>query len=74
MAIRENKASALRLPLITGADDNGDNIIMNKTIKGFDPELSDDDMQSIGSKVGALYKYGFDNVLRVDSYVLKAAA
>ncbi|MGM9539531.1 DUF1659 domain-containing protein [Anaerovibrio sp.] len=74
MAIRENKTSTLKLPLITGTDDNGDNIIMNKTISGFDPDLSDDDMAAIGEKVGGLYKYGFENVLRVDSYVLKAAA
>ena len=74
MAIRETRASALKLALITGTNDEGDSIILHKTINGFDTALSDDDMKIIGDKLAGLYNYPYENVLRTDTYVLKKSA
>ncbi len=74
MAIRETKSSALKLALVTGINDEGDNILMHKTISGFDTALADDDMLSIGTKLGGLYTHSCESVLRVDTHVLKKSA
>ena len=74
MAIRETKSSALKLALVTGINEEGDDILMHKAISGFDTALSDEDMLSIGQKLGSLYNYACENVLRVHTHVLKKAA
>ena len=74
MAIRETKSSALKLALITGTDNEGDRILLYKTINGFDTAISDTDMKSIGDKLSGLYNYPNEDVLRIDTHVLKKAA
>ena len=74
MAIRETKSSALKLALITGINDEGDHILLYKTINGFDTALADADMKSIGDKLAGLYDYPNDYVLRVDTHTLKKSA
>ena len=74
MAIRETTASALKLALVTGVNEEGDRIYLYKTINGFDTALADADMKSIGDKLASLYDYPNDYVLRVDTHVLKKAA
>ena len=74
MAIRETKSSALKLALITGTDNEGDHILLYKTINGFDTAISDADMKSIWDKLAGLYNYPNEDVLRVDTHVLKKAA
>lgn len=74
MAIRETKSSTLKLALITGTDNEGDHILLYKTINGFDTAISDADMKSIGDKLAGLYNYPNEDVLRIDTHVLKKAA
>ena len=74
IAIRETKSSALKLALITGTDNEGDHILLYKTINGFDTAISDADMKSIGDKLAGLYNYPNEDVLRIDTHVLKKAA
>ena len=74
MAIRETTASALKLALVTGVNEEGDRIYLYKTINGFDTALADADMKSIGDKLAGLYDYPNDCVLRVDTHTLKKSA
>ena len=74
MAIRETTASALKLALVTGVNEEGDRIYLYKTINGFDTALADADMKSIGDKLAGLYDYPNDYVLRVDTHTLKKSA
>ena len=74
MAIRETTASALKLALVTGVNEEGDRIYLYKTINGFDTALADADMKGIGDKLAGLYDYPNDYVLRVDTHTLKKSA
>lgn len=74
MAIRETTASALKLALVTGVNEEGDRIYLYKTINGFDTALADADMKGIGDKLAGLYDYPNDCVLRVDTHTLKKSA
>ena len=74
MAIRETKSSALKLALITRTDNEGDHILLSKTINGFDTAIPDPDMKSLADKLAGLYNYPNEDVLRVDTHVLKKAA
>ena len=49
-------------------------ILLYKTINGFDTAISDADMKSIGDKMAGLYNYPNEDVLRIDTHVLKKAA
>ena len=74
MAIRETTASALKLALVTGVNEEGDRIYLYKTINGFDTALADADMKGIGDKLAGLYDYPNDCVLQVDTHTLKKSA
>ena len=74
MAIRETTASALKLALVTGVNEEGDRIYLYKTINGFDTALADADLKDIGDKLAGLYDYPNDCVLRVDTHTLKKSA
>ena len=74
MAIRETTASALKLALVTGVNEEGDRIYLYKTINGFDTALADADMKGIGDKLAGLYDYPNEYVLRVNTHALKKSA
>ena len=69
MATRMNPTSTLKITRVTGTNDSGkeqhDYINLN-----VNPEITDDDLRSVGSKLATLQDYPIHSIGRIDSCAL----
>ena len=67
--MRHSAKTILQIKRITGGDERGDTYGY-LTLSGVNPELSDDDLLSIGKKLGDLQAFPVESIGRTDSCLL----
>ena len=71
MPVITNKAnSKLKLFYNTGVDENGKDIIKNKTYSNIKAEVSDDNIYNLGVELSQLQEYPLANMVRMEEYQL----
>lgn len=72
MATRLNSKTNMGLRYVAGVDEDGDNLYKTFSYGNVNPEVSDDDVLSVGNKIGALQTQTIANVVRTDTANLSA--
>lgn len=72
-AKKTNKKCALKLKVEVGTTSSGVAKYGTRTITDINPDLTDDDMQSLGTSLAALQTYPVSDVQRTDTASLVTA-
>lgn len=67
MATRNNSKSSLGIKYVAGVDSQGDNTYRTFSYSNVNPDVSDDDILSVGNKIGALQTQTVAAVVRTDT-------
>lgn len=73
MAKRTNVTSKLTLSLITGTTATGANKLSSRAFQNVSPDLSDDEILTIGGQIATLQTYDLAGVKRTTTAELEAA-
>ena len=67
MAVRSNQTTTLKITRITGSDETGKDTVGYLNFSSVNPEIADDDLLSIGKKLGNLQSFPTKSIGRMDS-------
>ncbi len=70
MAVRAKEATTLKITRVLGTTSTGKDTYGYLNLSGVNPELSDDDLLSIGKKLGNLQAFPVESYGRTDSCLL----
>jgi len=70
MAVRANQSTTLKISRIIGSDETGKDTVGYLNFSNVNPEVADDDLLSVGRKIGNLQAFTLKSVGRLDSCTL----